>query len=139
MSIQSHGITKDMFSTTHQCEEDNVLGLKFFSEQNLNIIQGRIRRIVYEKTGYIIGRQSDEHVAYIMRAVYLEHSLHGRGVAQEMERLNAIVVSILFPMIASNISQYVGYLRDASRIPAPLTRPTNESVKGRNNNIPFFK
>lgn len=125
-------IGPNLLASTYQCDEGNELGVAFFGPSNMAKIQAGLRDVILTKTGYLIGRQSDEEVGFIMRSVYLDHARHGGLVAQELERLNAIVLSILVPMVATGISQYMGYLRDASRLPAPINRPQNLSIKGRN-------
>lgn len=126
-----HNDLKDsIVASVHQC--DTPLAQVFFSASNTNAIQTKLRIIVKEKTGYTIGRQDDEQVAIVMRAMYALHARHGEPIETEVRRLNAIVLSELAPMVGTGISQYLGYLRDASTMHTPLERPKNMSIKGSN-------
>jgi hypothetical protein len=112
--------------------------MAFFSPVNINAIQMQLRSLVREKTGYTIDRQSDEQLALIMRAVYVLEARHGlEDVSGEISRLNALVVIETAQQVGAGMSQYLGYLRDASQMPVPLERSTNASVKGRNTFILF--
>lgn len=105
----------------------------FFSSYNIERIQTQLRIIVREKTGYTIDRQDQNQLVIIMRAMY---NLYGNPNAQnidgETRRLNAYVLAEVVPMVGTGLSQYLGYLRDASQMHVPLERPKNMSIKGHN-------
>lgn len=119
-----------LVSSMHQC--NTPLSLSFFSPSNIEEIQRNIRTIIRQKTGYLIDKQSDEQLSIIMRAVYMLSAQHGVPVDTERRRLNALVLSETVPIIGSNISQYLGYLKDASEMAVPLERSKNLSIKGQN-------
>lgn len=106
----------------------------FFNVTNIDIIQNTLRAIILQKTRYVIDRQSDTDLVVIMRKVYAEHASNAaRGavsVRDEVMRLNDIVLGIAVPMVASGVTAYLNYIRDASRLPEPLPRGTQTSVKG---------
>ena len=122
------GLTNALVTSVHQC--NSPLAHAFFSSTNMNEIQTNLRIVVREKTGYHIGRQSDEQVAIVMRAMYTLHANHGNRVDDEVRRLNAIVLSQLAPMVGTGVAAYLGYLRDASQMHVPMERPKNMSNKG---------
>lgn len=127
----------ELLASVHQCE--SPLATQFFSAQNIAVIQGRLRQIIYDKTGYTIGRQSDEQLALVMRAMYLWHANHdGADMRAELDRLNSIVLSEVVPMVGTGIAQHIGYIRDASELPVPLDRARNMSIKG-NNTLEVFR
>lgn len=117
------------------------LNMAFFSRANVDRIQADIRCVIQRKLGYGISRQSDDQLLIVMRAVYMQDGEAERTVGgppdprAELSRLNGIVVAQCAPIIASNIKQFLGYLEDASRIPAPLERGINTSIKGSNTAI----
>lgn len=112
-------------------EAPSPLGTAFFSAQNLTEIQNALRSIINQKTGYIIGRQSDDDIIIIMRSIYALRANHERQPVQaEVQRLNSLVLAELVPMVGTGISQYLGYVRDASSIAPPLPRGKNVSIKG---------
>jgi len=104
----------------------------FFGAQNIATIQGDLRTIIFNKTGYIIGTQSSTDLVTIMRGLFVLHANQGEDPDTERRRLNAIVLSEVTPMVGTGISQYLGYVRDASTMATPLERPKNLSIKGRN-------
>jgi hypothetical protein len=133
---QTLDLTESLTASMHQCTTE--LAKIFFSPRNMNAIQTNLRIVVKEKTGYVIGRQNDEQVAIVMRAMYALHARHGDPIDKELHRLNAIVLSELAPMVGTGISQYLGYIRDASQMHVPLERPKNMSIKG-SNTFELFK
>jgi hypothetical protein len=111
--------------------EVTTLNSAFFSKSNMTRIQLAIRKVIADKLGYKIDRQSDDQLLIIMRAVFLQHSNNVvKDEAAEVSRLNDIVVREAAPMVASGVRQYMSYLRDASSLPAPPSRATSTSVKG---------
>jgi len=111
----------------------------FFSSYNIERIQTQLRIIVREKTGYTIDRQDVNQLAIIMRAMYALYANPNPSNAEaEVRRLNAYVLNEVVPMVGTGLSQYLGYLRDASQMHVPLDRPKNMSIKG-NNVFEVFK
>ena len=123
-------LSGSLIASMQQCS--SPLADAFFSPTNVDRIQTNLRTVSREKTGYVIDRQSDEDLVIIMRAMYATHAQHGGDLQRELMRLNAIVLSEIAPMVGTGISQHIGYLRDASSLPAPLERAKNISIKGRN-------
>lgn len=107
------------------------LSAAFFSRENINAVQVHLRNRVRCKTGYTIGRQSEETLLIIMRAIF---ALHSRNVVadvpREVARINELVLAEIVPMAAGNLAQYLGYLRDASTMYTPIARGVNTSSKG---------
>lgn len=129
-------LTSSLVTSMHQC--DTPLSRSFFSAGNMDSIQSSLRIVVREKTGYVIGRQSEEQVALIMRSVFTLYANSGAPVGDEVRRLNAYVLSQLAPMVGTGIAAYLGYVRDASQMHVPLERPVNMSMKG-SRNTELFK
>lgn len=103
----------------------------FFRVENLDVLQNRLRATLQKQTGYTIDRQSDTDLLVIMAKVFAEHASHSRdNVAGEVARLNDVVLRITVPMVATGVAGYLAYLRDASRLPEPLARGVQTSVKG---------
>lgn len=112
------------------------LNMAFFSRANVDRIQSDLRCVIRKKLGYGISRQSDDQLLIVMRAVYMQDGDQSPSDPRtELQRLNGIVVAQCAPIVASNIKQFLGYLEDASRIPAPLERGINTSIKGSNTAI----
>ena len=103
----------------------------FFSPRNFDVLQNRLRATIQKQTGYAIGRQSDTDLQVIMRRVYVEHASNTlEAIEAEVGRLNTIVLQTVVPMVATGVAAHLAYLRDASRLPEPLPRGVQTSVKG---------
>jgi hypothetical protein len=125
---------------------ETLLTFLFFSKTNIDNIQDILKFVVHRETKYIIDNQSVNELLIVMRALFLEYSLHPKLITEEMsdkersellkkytievERLNMIVINQVVPKIISQIQQYVDYLRDASEQPYYMDKPQNDSVKG---------
>lgn len=125
---------------------ETLLTFLFFSKRNIDNIQDILKFVVHRETKYIIDNQSVNELLIVMRALFLEYSLHPKLITEEMsdkersellkkytkevERLNMIVINQVVPKIISQIQQYVDYLRDASEQPYYMDKPQNDSVKG---------
>lgn len=101
----------------------------FFSAQNVEHLQTRLRDVILEKTGYAIDRQSDEQLLIVMRYVFMQSARH-EGGSREVRRLNELVLVEIVPQVGSSLAQYLAYLRDASQMYTPLKRGQATSLKG---------
>ena len=120
-----------MAQSMNQCA--SPLSAAFFSRENINALQIQLRNRVRCKSGYTIDRQSDETMLIIMRAIYAIHTQNvatPAAVAAEVTRINELVLAEIVPMALGNLAAYLGYIRDASSLPAPLPRGVNTSRKG---------
>lgn len=111
----------------------NQLNQLFFSVENINALQEGIRYRVYVESNkrYTIGRQSDQELKIIMRAMYLQYAknLDTDCIGQTRD-LNKRVIDASVPDILSNLYQYETYRRDISTLPMPLDRAPLVSTKG---------
>lgn len=108
---------------------DTPLARAFFGRRNVDVLQCGLRGAIRERTGYSIDRQSEEELLVVMRYVYIQHGAN-LGGADEVRRLNRLVLREIVPQVGAALMQYVGYLRDASRVAAPLPRGVATSTKG---------
>jgi len=98
----------------------------FFSDMNMNIIQNSIRYGVNQKTGKVIGKQSDTTVYVIMRSILLQYAnfrISTEDLIQEIRGLNQRVVDYCVQNVSSNVQQYVGYIKDLEKLPTPMDHP----------------
>jgi hypothetical protein len=103
----------------------------YFSKANLDAVQASIVNKVRELTKYQIGRQSDDEVLIVMRAVFADHATHNpRDVVAEVSRLNRGVLAAIIDNVISGISARLAYLRDSSRMRTPIDRGAATSTKG---------
>lgn len=112
-------------------EDPNPLNMAFFGTSNIDALQGRIVSVIKQKTGMTIGRQSDDELLVVMRNVYMSAgALRSGNVSREVSRLNEQVLRIAVPNVGAGLAAYLGYVRDASRLPEPLPRGEQTSIKG---------
>jgi hypothetical protein len=114
-------------------QTESLLSRTFFSDKNIDIIQNSIRYNVYNLSNsqYIIARQSDIQLQIIMRSLYLQFSKNlNTGIREQVQELNNMVVNYCVPRILSEIQQYIVYKSDVSKLPEPIDRSLNLSVKG---------
>lgn len=114
-------------------QTESILSRSFFSDRNIDIIQNNIRYTVYKESNkkHIIGRQSDIQLQIVMRSIYLQYSKNlNTDIREQIMELNSMVVNYCVPKILSEIQQYIGYKQDISKLPDPIDRSLNLSVKG---------
>ncbi len=126
-SVRGAGAGANMQRSTHV--QQTEVSARFFSQDNIDRLQGLLRQAVREATGYAIDRQSQEQLLIVMRYVYMQNSLHVGG-EREVRRLNALVLRETVPQVAAGLAQYLDYLRDASTMPVPIARGQATSIKG---------
>lgn len=103
----------------------------FFGDDNIEVLQSEIQRLIKKKMGKDIGRQSDEELLTIMRSLYSRYA-DPRAVdpRREVSEMNNVVLRTCLPIIASAASAYDAYVRDASQMHTPLERGVQTSTKG---------
>tara|TARA_Y100000817_G_scaffold309123_1_gene297806 strand:+ start:613 stop:1095 length:483 start_codon:yes stop_codon:yes gene_type:complete len=112
--------------------EDNKLSNYFFSEENIELIQGTIRYNIFQKKKKIISKQSREEIFTIMRSIYLQSGSTristDRDVSNTIDRLNKMVIDYSVEHILSKLNQYDLYLNDISKLPEPMERPKYDKI-----------
>lgn len=122
--------------TVHQCLFSFQITVTptaelFFSERNRDVLQAEIVRLVNEITQRTITKQSEDELLLVMRSVYLQYSNNVEvRVPEEVRGLNTLVLDYCVPTIVTNLTQYVQYLREVGRNPAPFPHAENVSTTG---------
>jgi hypothetical protein len=109
------------------------LNQAFFSPANVQIIQNRLRREVYERSKgeFLIDEQSVDELMTIMRAMYLQYGKNQpTNIRGQIDDLNTLVVNWAVPRIVSECSMHKTYLHDIQNMPVPLAQPVLESRAG---------
>ncbi|ARR75011.1 hypothetical protein SAGO17_0093 [Mimivirus AB-566-O17] len=128
---------------------ENPLRYLYISERNVNDLQDLIRFTVFKQMGQVIDKQSRQELLIVMRAMYLQYGRHTNSLelaksredkdrilddtVSETRRLNELVINETVPRIASQLQQYIDYLRDASTQPVLIDHQVNDSIKGQKN------
>ena len=106
----------------------------YFSAENVEQIQQRIRREVYDRSmpkGYVIDKQSVDELKIIMRAIYLQYARNlPNDVAGQVADLNTKVCDWAVPHILSAVDHYFYYINDISHLPVPLAHSQHLSSAG---------
>lgn len=118
----------------------NPLIRAFFSRSNLDAVQRGLVSEVHRLTGFKIGRQSDDSVLTVMRAIFADHANNKTAdVGSEVLRLNRGAVAAMTDNAISNMTAHLAYLRDASRMRTPMERGAATSMKGLHTTLPLFR
>lgn len=107
-------------------------GLIFFSVENVNMIQNKIKQIIYKLSNVILTEDQDiNSLLIVMRDVYLREGRFLRyKINQQVEDLNIKLLNRLIPDILSGVKQQLGYLKYINYPIEPMDRPINDSIKG---------
>jgi len=114
-------------------QTDSALGHLYFSKRNMDNLQAKIRKTVYDRSHgkYLVGESSTTELEIIMRAIFLQYAqFRPESLVKQVHELNAIVIEQTVPEIMSNVAQYMGYLHDVQHLPIPIPLPKNLSSKG---------
>jgi hypothetical protein len=96
----------------------------FFSPENVDLLQDRIRATVRGMVNADIDRQSDVDLKLVMRSYYLQYA------GESLEQLNDRVVAFCANRIAVEVEAYRYYRKDILDFPAPIARPLDTHVYG---------
>jgi len=115
--------------------EVTPVGEMFFSEENIERIQKKIKYEVYQRTHgkfLLKANQNTTDLLVFMRAVYIEY---GRNlpfnIIKQIKELNAHVIDKLVPDMITAIKQENEYLEQLDKPITPIALPVNVSRAGR--------
>jgi hypothetical protein len=98
----------------------------YFSPANVQIVQNKIRREVYDRSGgeFLISPQSVDELMIVMRAMYLQYSKNlPDHIPEQITELNQMVADWCVPKIIAEASMHKTYLHDIQNLPVPLAHP----------------
>ena len=118
-----------MASTLH--ESDTPLNMKFFSPENVYLIQRRIRIEFKNKYDIAIDYQNPNDLMAIMRSVYSTNAVNGfYNINEQVEYINKKVISFALDQIKTGVFQFYDYVRTIDKPVIPLMLPSSTSVYG---------
>lgn len=132
----------DYRQTTVESEADDAirgnlmatpLNQAYFSPANVQIVQNKIRKEVYERSKgeFLIDPQSADQLLIIMRAMYLQYGKNQpTHVREQIAELNQLVSDYAVPKIIAEASMHKTYLHDITHLPVPLEQPIKLTQKG---------
>jgi hypothetical protein len=104
----------------------NLLNSTFFSAANVQIVQNKLRRDVYDRSHgeFLIDEQSVDELMIVMRSMYLQYGKNQpTDIAGQIVELNQLVVEWCVPKILAECSMHKTYLHDIQNLPVPLAHP----------------
>lgn len=102
------------------------LNTAYFSPANVKIVQNKIRKEVYDRSGgeYLIDEQNADELFTVMRAMYLQYCRNlPDHIPEQIASLNQCVADWCVPKIISECSMHKTYLNDIQKLPVPLENP----------------
>lgn len=101
----------------HQSKQSSPFSILYFSQQNIDEVQTRIRNKVYNLTNglYKINNQSETNVVLVMREVYLKYARDELDVSkfkESIDYLDNIASDQISATVIKNIKEHVNYIRD---------------------------
>jgi len=110
---------------------ETPLNKLFFSQGNIDTVQGQIQSTVQQMVNASIDRQSDSDLLLVMRSYYLQYAQNNPDrLAQELSELNQRVVNFCANRIAVEVEAYRYYRKDIMDFPAPIANPVNVKKYG---------
>ena len=110
---------------------DTPLNKLYFSQGNIDTLQGQIQSTVQQMIGASIDRQSDSDLMLVMRSYYLQYAQnHPDRLAQELSELNQRVINFCANRISVEVEAYRYYRKDIMDFPAPIANPVNVKKYG---------
>lgn len=109
------------------------LNQAYFSPANVQIVQNKIRREVYDRSSgeFLIDPQSADELMIVMRAMYLQYGKNQpTNIMGQIEELNQIVADWCVPKILAECSMHRTYLHDIQNLPVPISHPVMMSTTG---------
>jgi hypothetical protein len=113
--------------------EATPLNQAYFSPDNFQIVQNKIRREVYERSKgeLLVDPQSADELMIVMRAMYLQYGRNlPDNIAGQIAELNQMTADWCVPKIMAEASMYQTYLRDIQTLPVPLEHPVCMTMAG---------
>jgi hypothetical protein len=110
---------------------DTPLNMKFFSPENVYLLQRRIRVEFKNKHDIAIDYQNPNDLMIIMRSVYSRNSVNGYcNIKEQVEYMNKKVISFALDQIKTGVFQFYDYVRTLDKPVVPLMLPATTSVVG---------
>lgn len=114
---------------------EDELSAVFYSPENINRIQKKIRQEIYDRTKgqYKLGTDQDEtDLLVAMRAVFFEHArfLPSR-IIHQVKELNRRTVEYVVPDMITSMKQSYDYIKEINQPIKPIPRPVNVNYAGR--------
>ena len=116
--------------------KETPVSREFFSKENINRIQKKIKREVYNRTNgkYVLEVDQDElDLQIVMQKILEEYTLNRDDkIVRQVKRLNEYTINYIVPDMITNIKQFYGYIKEINNPIKPIDRPVNLNNSGSN-------
>ena len=117
---------------TIRIHTSTILNQAFFSDKNIEHLQGELRHRVWLKSGkqHVIDPQRPDELKTIMRSYYLQYAGNVPGQeAAELENLNERVLAFCVNDVLGSINMFLHNRKEVLDFPSPISNPINVDVK----------
>lgn len=114
-------------------EDDTIFKNTFLSQKNVDYINNKIKKQVYEKScnKYIIPDQKYEHMFLVMNQIYDSYATHiNAHKREELKMLNDVTIDFCSKTIIDEITHKFRHLKMIYAKPTVMPDPINSSIKG---------
>ena len=113
--------------------EQTKVGVRFFSNENVQTIINNVRYAIFKRTKKTIDMMPSNDLELVMNNIFETHARYDEeDVQAKVNCLNNIVYEKVVDYMVSEIESYDQYIIDKSSISAPMPNPKNVSIRGRN-------
>ncbi len=98
----------------------------YFSKQNIQLIQNRLRQGVYDKSQrrIVVDEQPEDQIVTVMRSMYLQYSKNlDTNIQMQVNELNNLVLNFCINNVFNEAVAYLKYREDASTMHIPIMHP----------------
>jgi hypothetical protein len=118
-------------------QQESDLSIAFFSPQNRELIQAKLRYAIFKKSGKKIDIQSAEELLTVMRAVYLQNSRNqSTDIAAQIKELNDIVLTFCIREVYALLKQHLTYIKNINEPRQIMDHSVNVSSAGNKTLMP---
>jgi len=113
----------------------NEVSKIYFSVDNINRLQKRIKKEIYIRTNKKIILEDDQEesdLLIIMRYVYMNYNKFlDNQIIRQVKYLNEMTIREIIPDMLTNIDQYYHYIKELDQPIKPIMLPVNVNNAGR--------
>ena len=107
-----------------QLYDFKLLEKQFFSNENVNLIQNKIKNIILQKMNIEIPNQNYEHIYAIMKDKYDYSAQYlSNNIDKQIYKLNTLVIDYCIKEIQIELKSYIKFLKDSTSPYNYLDRP----------------
>lgn len=116
------------YAKLHNIQE-NEFSILYFSDDNVNNLKYTLQRSL-NSIGYNTKLQCNNNIISYMNNIYeIYANPLTQNIRQEIDMLNKRVLDKMTDVMVTEIKQYIGYIKDASSLPEPISHPVHITTR----------